>query len=147
MAYFTLKVNSENTDNIDFKIAGEEKELTSVQFNMNTLDDSVKSRAKGIRAEFIIKGIINDKTKSEVQKLAAWAIATEEEELYRSINVLVKNGSGETAKVLRRYEFSDMFVLDYIELFPEENASDSIGKFELFIAQKVGGLTRKVLPN
>lgn len=148
MAYFELKVSSENTDTIEFKVNNDEdKGFSSVKFKMNTIDNDVKGRATGIRAEFLIKGVINDSTKNEVQKLAAWAITKEEEELYRSIEIVVKNNESQTAKVLRRYVFSDMFVVDYKESFGKDTSANNIGKFKLFVAQKASGTSRKVLPN
>lgn len=149
MAYFELKINSENTDPINFLIVEEDKNtITDIQFFMNTLNDNTLNRSQSVRAEFIIKGSIDDKSKSEIQKLAAWAIATEKDKIYRNINIIVRDNEDPSGETLRRYNFSEMFVIDYKEIFKQKtDDKDDQGSFELLIAQKEKGKVKEVLPN
>ena len=154
MAYFELIVtsNANTTEPIKFEIGQDSNTIKDVQFFMNTLNDKTLNRAQSVRPEFIIKGAIDENSKIEIQKLAAWAIATEKDKIYRNRNIVVKDNVAESGATLRRYNFDDMFVIDYKETFnqiqdSDNGSKDDEGKFELFIAQKEKGKVKEVLPN
>lgn len=148
MAFFELKVNSSTADSISFLLDDEDTNtITDIQFFMNTLNDNTLNRSQSVRAEFIIKGSIDDKSKSEIQKLAAWAIATEKDKVYRDVNIIIRDNSDTSGETLRRYNFSEMFVIDYKEIFKSSAEKDDQGSFELLIAQKEKGKVKEVLPN
>jgi hypothetical protein len=148
MAFFELKVSSETEKDIIFSLGEDKNTITDIQFFMNTLNDDTLNRSQSVRAEFVIKGSIDDKSKSEIQKLAAWAIATEKDKIYREVNIIVKDNNSDSGEVLRRYIFSEMFVIDYKEIFgPKKDNKDDEGSFELLIAQKEKGKVKEVLPN
>lgn len=115
--------------------------ITEVSFKMNTLDDHARNRADAVRGELKITGVITAENRDETKPLAKWAMDADRKTLYRSVEIVVYDGKNCTGEVLRRYQFSNMFVIDYEENFGGD--SDS-GTFELFIAQKEGNEKKEV---
>lgn len=116
--------------------------ITDVRFKMSTLNENLMNRASGVRAELIIQGTITEQTRGETLKLAKWAIDNNMNTLYRAVQLIVYPDEERSGDVLRTYRISNMFVINYDELFssePEKNGNPAdAGKFVLFIAQKEG---------
>ncbi len=148
---YTLTIENENVEPIKFTVEDSEREadksITDVQFKMNTLDDNSKSKSDSIRYELVIKGNINSANKDQTKMLANWAIDANEKSMYRTVEVVINTQSNFSGETLRRYQATGMFVVDYVEKFNDINDAGKdteSGKFELFIAQKVGSKQKDV---
>lgn len=116
--------------------------VKKVNFKMNTVDDSVVTHSDAIRAEIEIEGNINQQSKSEIKKIADWAIATEQSELYRKIEIRVNENGQISGDWLRLYTVEDVFVLDYEEKFGE--GGDQLGQYKLNLVQRSGNHNIKI---
>ncbi len=148
---YTLTIENENVEPIKFTVEDSEREadksITDVQFKINTLDDNSKSKSDSIRYELVIKGNINSANKDQTKMLANWAIDANEKSMYRTVEVVINTQSNFSGETLRRYQATGMFVVDYVEKFNDINDAGKdteSGKFELFIAQKVGSKQKDV---
>lgn len=147
MAGYKISItNSEGA--IEFSTAGEDNAVSikSVEFRMNTLNDDTRNRADTVRAEFEIKGKIDNNNRDNTLKLLNWSIDKNQKTLYRDVEVIVYNSENCSGDVLRRYDISNMFVIDYEEFCVNEENSQNKETldFRLFIAQKDGDKTIKV---
>lgn len=142
--------NSEGT--IEFSTANEDNAVSieSVEFRMNTINDNTRNRADAVRAEFEIKGTVDNNNRDNTLKLLKWSIDKDQKTLYRDVEVIVYNSKNCSGDVLRRYQIANMFVIDYEEF----NVIEKDGKeneealnFRLFIAQKEGNKDIKVFSN
>ena len=144
MAGYQVSItNSEGS--IEFSSSEEGSEnsavtITEVNFRMNTIDDNVQNHSDAVRAEFEIKGKINDKNKSNTLKLLKWSIDNDQKTLFRDVEVVVYVSENATGAILRRYQVKQMFVIDY----EESNGDKAEGLFRLFIAQKKGNREIKI---
>lgn len=121
--------------------------ITEVSFKINTLDDNTRNRADAVRGELKISGVITPENRDITKLLAKWAIDADRKTLYRNVEIVVYDSKNCTGDVLRRYQLTNMFVIDYEENFGGD-ASDSgdsdSGTFFLFIAQKEGNEKKEV---
>lgn len=142
MAGYKLLVK-DNSEVIELSTAEQngKPDITKVVFKMNTLDDNTRNRADSVRGELKIEGIITPDNRDNTKMLAKWAMDADRKTLYRDVEVIVYDGINCTGDILRRYQMSSMFVIDYDEQFGSD--SDS-GTFELFIAQKEGNEKKEV---
>lgn len=141
MAGYQISItNSEGSIEFSSKAENNAVTITEVNFRMNTLDDNARDHANAVRAEFEIKGSIDENNKSNTLKLLKWSIDNDQKTLYRDVEVVVYNDTGLTGEVLRRYQVKQMFVIDYEETSSDENR----GYFKLFIAQKADNKEIKI---
>ena len=145
MAGYNMTIkNSEETIEFSTKDMDDKPDITGIQFKMNTLDDLVRNKADSVRNEFVINGNITGTNRDYTKKLAKWAMDTDKKTLYREVEIVVYDSQNCSGEVLRRFEASNMFVIDYEEIFSNaENDSDS-GTYKLSIAQKEGNSRREV---
>lgn len=141
MAGYQISItNSEGVIEFSTKQENNAATITEVNFRMNTLDNNACDHANAVRAEFEIKGSIDENNKSNTLKLLKWSIDNDQKTLYRDVEVVVYNNPNLTGEVLRRYQVKQMFVIDY-----EETSSDgNRGYFKLFIAQKADNKEIKI---
>ena len=142
MAGYKLNIkNNEETITFSTEIKnGDKQDITKVSFKMNTLDDMSRNRSDAVRAEVVIIGNITVENRDNTKKLAKWSMDANRKTLYRDVELVVYDSDNCSGDVLRRYEISTMFVLDYEENF---ESADS-GIFTLFIAQKDGSDSKEV---
>lgn len=143
MAGYQVSIsNSEGV--IEFSSEKEDNAVTvkTVDFRMNTINDSTRNRADAVRAEFEIKGEINKSNRDNTLKLLKWSIDNNQKTLYRDVEIVVYDSENLTGEVLRRYQIANMFVIDYEETTCLDN--DEMLNFRLFIAQKAGDKEIKI---
>lgn len=142
MAGYELTIkNAEELIELSTKNGDGSPEIQTVKFKMNTLDDSTRNRADAVRAEITITGCITRENRDKTKCLAKWAMDENRKTLYRTVSIVVIDGKNNTGDVLRRYEFDNMFVVDYDEEF---GSSADQGTYSLFIAQKEGNEKKEV---
>ncbi len=134
MAGYKVTISNDN-DKIEFSSENENNEATisEVNFKMSTLDNNTSNRADAVRAEFEIKGQIFKSNKEQTLKLLKWAIDNDINSCYRDVAIEVYEDAKCSGEILRRYEISSMFVIDYDESKSENNQRID---FTLFIAQR-----------
>lgn len=131
-----------------------EPDIINASYKSNTLKDEALSRSNDVRAEIQICGKITKENKAETNKLAAWAIDSNSETIYRTVKLIVHPTTSDP-NVLRSYEIEHMFVLDYDECFDCNNGLEDIdsgsmnetndcGIFKLFVVQKSGNYTQYI---
>lgn len=142
--------NNDGTIEFSTKEEGNAVSIESVEFRMNTINDNTRNRADAVRAEFEIKGIVDNNNSENTLKLLKWSIDQDQKTLYRDVEVVVYNSGNCSGDVLRRYQISNMFVIDYEEYHITEkdsNKNQETLNFRLFIAQKEGDKDIKVYSN
>ena len=87
--------------------------IKSVEFIFDS-EDSTKDRSIDAIVGLKISGEISELDKKETLELGKWALCTEGKGIYRKVNVIITN---EEENILREYNFSSMFVVDYTEKF------------------------------
>lgn len=140
---YSLTVTCEGAEQIEINTFAEAKaeSINNVTFRKVALDtESSNKRSNAIRYEFEISGTIIAKengTKESTQKLAQWALDESTSTLYRSIEIVVGEDSEnqETEKTLRRYNFSNIYVINYEEVLSTLQ-SNEYGSFKLHLGQK-----------
>ncbi len=129
-------------------------DIISASYKSNTLKDEALSRSNDVRAEIKICGRITEENKTETNKLAAWAIDSKKETIYRTVKLVVHPTQTDST-VLRSYEVERMFVLDYDESYgcntglentnpTGEEENNDCGFFKLFVVQKSGDYTQYI---
>lgn len=142
MAGYAVEIkNSEDMISFSTADAGDKPDITKVIFTMNTLDNSTRNKADSVRSELEISGTINAENRDRTKMLAKWSLDADRKTLYRDVEVVVYSSRNCTGDVLRRYQISNMFVIDYAETFDGDGDS---GTFKLFIAQKEGNNKKEV---
>jgi len=123
-------------------------DITEARFKMNTLDNSVVARASSVRAELMISGNITENNKEKILKLALWATDDNPKTIYRSVELIVYSDQYCQGEVLRTYNISNMFVVDYTEEFTNIDSGHvkdaDLGAFKLFIVQRDGNTQKKI---
>ena len=112
-------------------VKGEKIVLTSTntKIKFDTLDDEkVLNKSKSVSATVIITGKIKDTDTSELKKVFNWSKTNNPDENNRKLVIEYTIG-----KVIRSYEFSEMFVLNYEEYLTEAG-TDS--QYTLILRQK-----------
>lgn len=129
---YNVKITGSGTEDIllsNLALTGDsdqtERNVTSICFNKKTTM-SANNRNDIKQSEFSIKGMLTVTNKEVLKAVADWAIDTDEATKFRKVEIQVDiddRGSGDVSKTLRNYEFANMFVLDYKEIFhnPEDN--------------------------
>lgn len=123
-------------------------DIIGASYKSNTLNDDSMSRSNDVRAEIKIIGRITKYNFQNTCELAKWSNESNPDLVYRKIKLIIHPTSSDTS-ILRSYEISEMFVLDYEEYF--ELLEDSInidyndykkendnGLFVMYLAQRSG---------
>lgn len=123
------------------------EDIISASYKSNTLNDDSMARSNDVRAEIKIIGRITKENIKNTCELAKWSNETNTDLLYRKVKLTVYT-STDSSIILRNYEISEMFVLDYEEAFdiPADGTPESIevkkendnGIFAMYLAQKSG---------
>lgn len=102
--------------------------IKKAEFIFDSPDDS-EEKSSRMQAQLTIFGKLEEETVETAREMALWALKTSGETgVYRKI-IFKSVAEG---KVYREYSFSNAFVVDYSENYPEEGS----GEFVLKIKQK-----------
>lgn len=92
-------------------------------------DDKVQDKSYDALVGLKLSGKISGKNKEETLELGKWALCTSGEGAYRKVNVKIINSDSD---IVREYDFSSMFVVDYNENFNKQG----VGEYEIVLRQK-----------
>lgn len=111
----------------------EKENITNVKFKSDTPDDS-NARASELGSILEIKGKIlspvNGEEADQTKQMLIWSLVeAEKSDAYREVEVEVIAGD----TVVRKINFSNAFVVDYIE---DYNSNGGVGEFILVLKQK-----------
>lgn len=126
------KVTIENPSGSSLVIESEKEDqnsdiLRKVMFTKIPYDESGINDYTGYQITLI--GDIDEKYKSQLKELSAWALDTSNS-MYRKVSVVVYVDEEETVE--RNYELENMFVYSYQEKFDSGNYGD----FQMVISQR-----------
>ena len=110
------------------------KNITSVEFFVDTIDENVKDRSEDVVNKVTVKGTISEEIKSATKDLLLWSLATKSEEVYRSAEITIR--INDTTRV-RKYTMDKVFCLDYKETFINGKATSN---YELKFSQRKDNL-------
>lgn len=140
---YSVKITSEDGEVIEIGkegIEGEKNLITDFSVHMDTIDNDSRQKSMAMLAKITLKGSIDEIISGEIIGLFNWAKALEKNKWYRSLEVKVKIDMNET---FRTYQFDNVFVVDYLEVYKTESAQgDSSATnadkdhFELYLTQK-----------
>lgn len=116
----------------DLKLTESESNIEKMEFVFDSPEDA-KAKSLGAIKGLKLTGKIDEKSKKETLELGKWALCESGEGIYRKVNVLILDASGE---VLREYKFSSMFVVDYIENYETTKDKGPELHFMLELRQK-----------
>lgn len=124
---FTLKVSGPDAVNLGIN------NITSVAFGMETPNDA-NARSTDLGSTLTITGKIltamNGNAADDTINLAKWSkVPAEQAIAYRKVEVEVETAG----QVVRKYELTDAFVVDYQEDF---GSDVGVGTFKLVVRQK-----------
>lgn len=112
--------------------ANDEVGINKLEFIYDSSDDSTEKKLDAIKG-LKLEGKISAENKSETLELAKWSLYEKGNSVYRKVNVKITDNN---EKIIREYDFSAMFVVDYTEKFIAEGK----GEFILKLYQKAKNL-------
>ena len=110
------------------------KNINSVEFFVDTIDENVKDRSEDVVNKVTVTGTITEEIKAATKDLLLWSLATKSEEIYRSAEITIR--INDTTRV-RKYTMDKVFCLDYKETFIK---SEGNSNFELKFSQRKDNL-------
>ncbi|BDA10612.1 hypothetical protein E0L01_02560 [Megamonas funiformis] len=113
--------------------------ITGIEFNIDTIDDNVRNKSNAVLAKIKICGELKDFLTERLMKIFKWSCEYDEEKWYRTIEIEVKTSNG---KVIRTYIFTDVFVVDYKEIYKADGNNAESSRFELYLTQKENNLNK-----
>ena len=139
LGYLVSIENDEGVIEISSENEGEACTVNSVEFKMNTIDDTTRNRSDEVREELTICGNIYNENKDNTLNMLKWAIDSNNKTVYRTVDVKVYDTANMTGNVLRHYQLANMFVIDYSENKPNKDskASEAL-EYTMKLAQKAG---------
>ena len=90
-------------------------------------------------AKIEIVGRLREPIKTEIIKLFNWAKEKNSEKWYRNIEIKIKESED---NVIRVYNFENVFILDYKEVYKPDDEEGSLDYFTVNITQKENNLTK-----
>ena len=110
------------------------KNIKSVEFFVDTINENVKDRSEDIVNKVTITGGISEEIKAATKELLLWSLATKAEDIYRSAEITIR--INDTTRV-RKYTMDKVFCLDYKETFINGSGNST---FELKFSQRKDNL-------
>lgn len=110
------------------------KNINSVEFFVDTIDENVKDRSEDVVNKVTVTGTITEEIKAATKDLLLWSLATKSEEIYRSAEITIR--INDTTRV-RKYTMDKVFCLDYKETFIKGEGNSN---FELKFSQRKDNL-------
>lgn len=109
------------------------KNISSVEFFVDTIDENVKDRSENVVNKVTVKGSISEEIKSATKDLLLWSLAKKSGEVYRSAEITIRINED---KRVRKYIMDKVFCLDYKETFIKDGNST----YELKFSQRKDNL-------
>lgn len=135
---YEIKITRSGSDDIILATLGDGNNLIDkVAFRKKSLDNT-GNRGNVKYCEFEITGVLNKETKNVLKQVADWALDMNKDTIYRQVDIVIAEGDNEDSinNKYRTYQFENMCVLDYEELFDKNQEMGEDGFFTLLLGQK-----------
>lgn len=130
MSFFKLVITG-GDNNIEMTT-----QINSAEVLLDTINDNVMTKSNGMLAKLTITGKIKEEDSAPYLELFRWAKDFKSKTQYRKVELSIFGAEDEGGKY-RRYEFGQMFIVDYKETYPENKSGVAqTGTFELKLTQK-----------
>lgn len=113
--------------------------ITGLVVELDTINDQARQKSSAMLAKIEIIGRLRESIKTEIIKLFNWAKEKNDEKWYRNIEIKIKKSED---NVIRVYNFENVFILDYKEVYKPDNEEGSLDYFTVNITQKENNLTK-----
>lgn len=111
---------------------GEDKMITSLIVELDTINDQSRQKSNAMLAKIEIVGLLDRSIREETRKIFNWAKEQNEDKWYRNIEIKVKTSSDNEYRI---YKFENVFILDYKETYTDESESNK-NYFTVNLTQK-----------
>ena len=111
---------------------GESQKITSLIVELDTINDQSLQKSNAMLAKIEIVGLLDSSIKGEIIKLFNWAKEQNAEKWYRNIEINVKTSNEDVDRI---YNFENVFILDYSEVYTDE-ADNKKDYFKVKLTQK-----------
>lgn len=113
--------------------------ITGLVVELDTINDQARQKSSAMLAKIEIIGRLRESIKTEIIKLFNWAKEKNDEKWYRNIEIKIKKSED---NVIRVYNFENVFILDYKEVYKPDSEEGSLDYFTVNITQKENNLTK-----
>ena len=113
--------------------------ITGLIVELDTINNQARQKSSAMLAKIEIVGRLRESIKTEIIKLFNWAKEKNDEKWYRNIEIKIKKSED---NVIRVYNFENVFILDYKEVYKPDDEEGSLDYFTVNITQKENNLTK-----
>ena len=113
--------------------------ITGLIVELDTINNQARQKSSAMLAKIEIVGRLRESIKTEIIKLFNWAKEKNDEKWYRNIEIKIKESED---NVIRVYNFENVFILDYKEVYKPDSEEGSLDYFTVNITQKENNLTK-----
>ena len=113
--------------------------ITGLIVELDTINNQARQKSSAMLAKIEIVGRLRESIKTEIIKLFNWAKEKNDEKWYRNIEIKIKKSED---NVIRVYNFENVFILDYKEVYKPDSEEGSLDYFTVNITQKENNLTK-----
>ena len=113
--------------------------ITGLIVELDTINNQARQKSSAMLAKIEIVGRLREPIKTEIIKLFNWAKEKNSEKWYRNIEIKIKESED---NVIRVYNFENVFILDYKEVYKPDDEEGSLDYFTVNITQKENNLTK-----
>ena len=113
--------------------------ITGLIVELDTINNQARQKSSAMLAKIEIVGRLRESIKTEIIKLFNWAKEKNSEKWYRNIEIKIKKSED---NVIRVYNFENVFILDYKEVYKPDSEEGSLDYFTVNITQKENNLTK-----
>ena len=113
--------------------------ITGLIVELDTINNQARQKSSAMLATIEIVGRLREPIKTEIIKLIKWAKEKNSEKWYRNIEIKIKESED---NVIRVYNFENVFILDYKEVYKPDDEEGSLDYFTVNITQKENNLTK-----
>ena len=113
--------------------------ITGIIVELDTINNQARQKSSAMLAKIEIVGRLRESIKTEIIKLFNWAKEKNDEKWYRNIEIKIKKSED---NVIRVYNFENVFILDYKEVYTPDYDEETFDYFTVNITQKENNLTK-----
>lgn len=113
--------------------------ITGLIVELDTINNQARQKSSAMLAKIEIVGRLRESIKTEIIKLFNWAKEKNDEKWYRNIEIKIKKSED---NVIRVYNFENVFILDYKEVYTPDDDEKTFDYFTVNITQKENNLTK-----
>ena len=113
--------------------------ITGLIVELDTINNQARQKSSAMLAKIEIVGRLRESIKTEIIKLFNWAKEKNDEKWYRNIEIKIKESED---NVIRVYNFENVFILDYKEVYTPDDDEETFDYFTVNITQKENNLTK-----